>query len=198
MDRIVFPSPISLEEEEFGIRKCPIPPDTPFFTIRGEPRGGEMPLLLSPGPEFISALIFLGFHSGFTVSRQTFSSLRIVSLLRHRERQRERARRQLKNTRKNFPSNRIYQSSKQFDERSEKFWKHVPLSLERETETLRKSRIEINHSGEKSEIKIKSRRRSGDISFLETIFRTLHHPFLIGHAPNFYSPFIPLISRPVS
>lgn len=48
MDRIVFPSPISLEEEEeeeFGIRKCPIPPDTPFFTIRGEPRGGEMPLI---------------------------------------------------------------------------------------------------------------------------------------------------------
>lgn len=136
MDRIVFPSPISLEEEEFGIRKCPIPPDTPFFTIRGEPRGGEMPLLLSPGPEFISALIFLGFHSGFTMSRQTFSSLRIVSLLRHRERERERARRQLKNTRKNFPSNRIYQSSKQFDERSEKFWKHVSLSLSRERQKL--------------------------------------------------------------
>lgn len=108
MDRIVFPSPISLEEEEeeeFGIRKCPIPPDTPFFTIRGEPRGGEMPLLLSPGPEFISAPIFLGFHSGFTVSRRTFSSrlpLHCISFETSRERERER---QLKNTRKNFSSN---------------------------------------------------------------------------------------------
>lgn len=134
----------------------------------------------------------------YGVEANLFPPSHCISFETSRERERERARRQLKNTRKNFPSNRIYQSSRQFDERSEKFWKHVPLSLERETETLRKSRIEINHSGEESEIKIKSRRRSGDISFLETIFRTLHHPFLIGHAPKFYSPFIPLISRPVS
>lgn len=157
-----------------------------------------MPLLLSPGPEFISALIFLGFHSGFTMSRQTFSSLRIVSLLRHRERERESSA-TIKKYAQKFP---LQSNLSIFETARRKIRKvletHTPLSRERETETLRKSRIEINHSGEESEIKIKSRRRSGDISFLETIFRTLHHPFLIGHAPNFYSPFIPLISRPVS
>lgn len=186
MDRIVFPSPISLEEEEeeeFGIRKCPIPPDTPFFTIRGEPRGGEMPLLLSPGPEFISAPIFLGFHSGFTVSRQTFSSrlpLHCISFETSRERERATIKKYAQKFLLQRSSNR---SSKELDERSEKF------SLSLETETLRKSRIEINHPGEERAIKIKSRRRSGDISFPETIFRNAP-PFLTDHAPNFYAPFL--------
>lgn len=74
-------------------------------------------------------------------------------------------------------------SSKELDERSKKF------SLSLETETLRKSRIEINHPGEERAIKIKSRRRSGDISFPETIFRNAP-PFLTDHAPNFYAPFL--------
>lgn len=141
--RIVFPSPISLEEEEeFGIRKCPIPPDTPFFTNHE----AEKCRSFYPRDLNSSLLPFsLVFIPDLRCRGKLFpliSPFCIVSLLKHRERERERARqRRLKNTRKNFSSNsynRIDQSSKSFGNVGRT---RVPLSSEREREieTLRKT-----------------------------------------------------------
>lgn len=171
-----------------------------------------MPLLLSPGPEFISAPIFLGFHSGFTVSRQTFSShlslLHCISFETSRERERERQ--SSAKTIKKYAQKFLFQQLQSNRSILEKFWQrwtNTRPSFERERERERQ-KLFVKPSNRDKSLGRRERDRDRDKEQKEIrryfvsrndLYRTLHYFFLLidrtrARAKLFHSPFIPLIT----
>lgn len=135
--RIVFPSPISLEEEEeFGIRKCPIPPDTPFFTNHE----AEKCRSFYPRDLNSSLLPFsLVFIPDLRCRGKLFpliSPFCIVSLLKHREREKESSAKTIKKYAQKFLFQQL-QSNRSILEKFWQRWTNTRPSFERERERER-------------------------------------------------------------